>query len=361
MRIALVLNRAPRTSRFNGDIIRNGCIGVSGTEQTFVIVAEQLAKQGHKVMLWGENMTNGETVNNVQYSDRREDLSDTEVLITIPWITFLHELHMPMLKTIIINMQCIGIHNNLKNYISKKMNSVKTISVYPSQWAKDAHETSEFKTDLFSDNHFVIYNPLMTDVLNMIQEVPKVPKSLIFTATWERGGHMANRVIDKLKKQDNAYSLMVFDYYPGSRTSGNKKTIFENLSKCEYFVYPLVLPTGMVHKDTFACCVAEALALDVIVLTYPIAALKDLYADMAVFIDLPINHNNALLTHSFSSDRALLKEECVDAFVQKINELENNPDLKCEIKRKSRDAVRTMCNDHSIGMKWHDLINNSCL
>jgi FkbM family methyltransferase len=116
------------------------------------------------------------------------------------------------------------------------------------------------------------------------------------------------------------------------------------LSKSEYFIYPLVLPARAsysLHKDTFACCVAEALAHGVIVITYPTGALYELYKDCVVFIPLPTNVRlEDMQSHSGYNCPSLYSDEAILNIYNIINELEQNPSRKQMIRDKSIDFAR---------------------
>lgn len=56
----------------------------------------------------------------------------------------------------------------------------------------------------------------------------------------------------------------------------DKLGVLRAMRRASYFLYPLTLSPssdypGSVHKDTFALCVAEALAMGVIVVTWPVS------------------------------------------------------------------------------------------
>ena len=76
--------------------------------------------------------------------------------------------------------------------------------------------------------------------------------------------------------------------YDSLNTKGDKTFVFNAYTKARYFIYPLMnSENGLIHRDTFACVVAEAIACGVEVLTYPVAALKEYYDGLVTWIPLP--------------------------------------------------------------------------
>ena len=70
-----------RNNIWDGELIRNGEIGVSGTEQSFVLVAEYLAKNNN-VIIAGKLCKHNSFVNNVMYYDYRK-IPDIEFYINL--------------------------------------------------------------------------------------------------------------------------------------------------------------------------------------------------------------------------------------------------------------------------------------
>ena len=131
----------------------------------------------------------------------------------------------------------------------------------------------------------------------VLKEKPiKKPRKFIFHASWARGGDIAYSAIDKLNYEDKEFHA--FDYLitiPSNDTKFfhkhdgvDKKTLFKHLAESEYFIYPLYTPYQDVHKDTFSCVVAEAIALGVTVITYPLGALHDNYKEYCQWLHLPV-------------------------------------------------------------------------
>jgi hypothetical protein len=302
----ILLCLPPSPSIFNGELIRFGGVGVSGTHQTFVIIAEGFASNGFDVDLYCPTSKPGINMG-VNYINSLDDIDYINTNILIGTVLEEIKFHKPFL-----NLKKVLISFQIDNEDGKEFYSylhVERIYVFPSEWTQKAHETLEGQ---------VIYNPLMDDILLQVKE--KSENTFSWTASWERGGEISKKVSDKLGGHFNKMNY----YLPNE--SFDKTHVFKNLSESKYFVYPLVLPDTRVHKDTFACCVAEALAMGTHVITWPIAALPELYGDGSGihFVDIPSDCNKELLeNYEYASEPNLLKESVVDLFANKVKEIGN--------------------------------------
>ena len=75
-----------------------------------------------------------------------------------------------------------------------------------------------------------------------------------------------------LASQIVAHSTLNSLYYTGSLS---RLEISNLLSRTEYLVYPLVLPDGVLHLDTFATSILEAVAHGVIVIVWDVACFAE--------------------------------------------------------------------------------------
>jgi len=360
----LLTNVEMRKSVWNGGIMRYGGVGVSGTELTLIVAAEQLAKHGHDVVFYN-NVFVPSVINGVRYVRDMQSIVDSEVVITIPWVQI--DMMFPKMHTLIINFPCQEMTEKGVNFIQRHSQMLKkVIAVHPSVWTLNYLKNDRYYH--FCQFETVIPNPIMMDVIKRVDyyNVPKKFHSAIFPAVWERGGDVALRIYEKLRStlwSNEKTCFTVMDYnknapIPRGREDivslgeCDKETVLLHMAMTEYFFYPLVLPDGRVHKDTFACCVAEALAMGAIVLTWPVAALPELYRDMVVFVDLPQRHNPMLHENRHCIDFSLSTEESVDAYVQKVIEIENNPTMKKELQVRGKTKARELYADHVIGQHW---------
>jgi len=371
MKIAITLTGATfRKKLWNGFDMRYRDIGVSGTELAQVVMAEKLAAAGHEVVMWSD-MYFPSYVNGVKYSIKEDDIIDAEVLITVDWVQ--RFMHFPRLHTLIIHFHCARCEQNIQNLIHVNQHAKTIVGVHISPWGAYHVRKDHLFTQLIP-KETIIPNPLMMDVIKEVDDlsIQKHPRSFMYAAAWERGGHLALKIYDRMKEttwKDQSTVFTIMDYYTASQIpkdrddidiiiSGDKESVMKKWAAASYFIYPLVLPNGHVHKDTFACCVAEAIAMGVIVITWPIATLPDTYKDLAVFIDLPEDHQSNLLTREVTFDQSLISDKAVQAFVDKINEIESNPELKKHLLVRGKQKVRELYSDDVIGRYWCELIDH---
>jgi len=370
MKIAITLTCAThRKTYWNGFDMRYRDIGVSGTELAQVVLAEKLAAAGHEVVMWSE-MYFPSRVNGVLYTVKEADIIDCDVLITVDWIK--RFIQFPKCHTIIIHFHCARCEPNIQNLLMANPHVKNVCGVHISQWGAYHVRKDPLYLQLVP-METIIPNPLMMDVIRKVDamKIIKKPCSVLYAAAWERGGHVALKVYDRLKEgiwKDQKTNFTIMDYYMGSQApkerndidiilSGDKETVMKNWAAASYFIYPLVLPNGHVHKDTFGCCVAEAIAMGAIVITWPIATLPDTYRDLAVFVDLPADHKENLLTREVTFDSSLISDKAVEAFVAKIMEIEKNPELKRHLQERGKDRVRELYSDERVGQMWCQLMN----
>lgn len=333
MRIAISLPAThARKAPWTGETIRNGGVGVSGTESTFVLFAEHWARRGHEVRFVGPDCASGAArgVEYVSGGESAHEFGDPQVLLMPSWDESCTRHAFPNLRTVLINFACAsasGAH-------AAAFPGATKVGLFPSDWARrSVHAQAPWMAQALAASH-VIPNPLMTDILAETT-IPKIPKSVVWHASWERGGEVAARAFQKaFGKHGGTFDVM--DYFtPSGKSSADRATVYRHLAAAEYFVYPLVLPSGQVTKDTFACCIAEALAHGVIVITWRVAALPELYADVVQWIPTPAreaytNHEAVVYDTHFASEQAVADIAAI------IARLEASPAEKAAIRERGR-------------------------
>jgi glycosyltransferase involved in cell wall biosynthesis len=180
----------------------------------------------------------------------------------------------------------------------------------------------------------------------------------VFHASFERGGNVAARVMDRVRRDmpDAARHLHLASYFtpddhralPVTSTSCqitrhgslSKTALADLLARCDYFVYPLVMDTGQVHHDTYACCVLEALARGVIVVTWNVACMPSVYGDNVVRVD-PRRDNGYNPNARFAHNPWMLSDDAVDALAAAVMRLEADPAEKERVRRRGMDWART--------------------
>jgi glycosyltransferase involved in cell wall biosynthesis len=120
-----------------------------------------------------------------------------------------------------------------------------------------------------------------------------------------------------------------------------KLEVRDLLLESDYFVYPLVLPNGLVHHDTFGTVVLEALACGVIVIVWDVACMKSVYGDKIVKIPVP---DHALTNYNPTARDGkcewMLSKEAQQLFVDKILDLESNLEKKESIRQNGMNWAR---------------------
>jgi hypothetical protein len=329
-----------RKSPWTGDTIRDGGVGVSGTESTFVLFAEHWARRGHDVRVVGPDCASG-TARGVQYvsgGESPDDFGDPEVLLMPSWDESCTRHAFPNLRTVLINFACASAS---MGHVVAFPGATK-IGLFPSDWTRrTVHAQAPWMTEAMAASH-VIPNPLMTDTFVVAEDAAsKIPKSVVWHTSWERGGDVAERAFQKAFGDDGG-QFTVMDYFtPSGKGSADRATVYRHLAEAEYFVYPLVLPSGQVTKDTFACCVAEALAHGVIVITWRVAAMPELYGDDTVqWIPTPdraafTDATDVVYDDYFASERAVADIAAI------IARLEADPAEKEAIRERGRRLAAT--------------------
>jgi glycosyltransferase involved in cell wall biosynthesis len=105
------------------------------------------------------------------------------------------------------------------------------------------------------------------------------------------------------------------------------------------------------------CVVAEALALGVIVITYPLGALPENYKDYCVWLDPPPGADfERMQTESLSKDEEGTFKY-TDSIVEKINYLEANPEIKAYYRYAGRQYILNNFNINKVGKMWENTIN----
>lgn len=362
-----------RSRPWDGSRIRHGGVGVSGSEQTFVIWAESFAAKGHEVVGLGE-FVNPSFVNGVVYDNVwSPKLADADVI-------FVHDFnddfsHFPFhsgVRYLCVNFACqvFACHNRVLEFVRTRPH-VRVIGVYPSEWSRQAMYTKSFQGSRpgILAEEYVVSNPIMMDLIPNAMP-PRVPRSFVWLASWERGGHVALRVFKGVKNH-SVFNIMTYvtnefhelDSVQDDRIhvlkSSDKSTVFHEIARSDYFVYPLVLPNGLVHKDTFACCVAEALALGAIVITWDVAALREIYGDHILYVPFPEGADvPGLQSETVAIDMHLASDESVRSMVDMIEHLEAHPDQKEAIRSKGMQFSRSVFDPAFACLPFNNLVGS---
>jgi glycosyltransferase involved in cell wall biosynthesis len=370
-----------RNGIMDSESVRTGGVGVSGTDQSIIIAAEQLALHGHTCCIAGNFTKPGTVTRGVIFTD----LSLTgaprayDILCVCSWYRDFESLPIDRTSVKAIWLLCQHWAVDAPAAVAKFANACcirKVVIIALSEWSRGEIRRLEtgtaIKTNKEAGRHrydvvdVVIPNGLMLDVAESIDMSTKarLPKTMVFHAVWERGGHLAAAAFEALGWQTGG-AFHMYDYWgnlPNSSAvcchgSTDKRTLLTKLAETEYFVYPSVLPNGGVHKDTFACVVAEACAMGVIVLAFPLGALKDLYGDAVVWLDWPPGFvvPGNLAQACFQACPELTSPAVVEGIVAKIRWLEERPDVKAAQRQRAMEHARRAFDPAALGELWNNL------
>ena len=383
MRIVFILiGNSRRSNYLDGDTIRYGKGGGSGTDGSTIIIAEQLAKAGHEVVITSDRLeplleqtyaaqglhfNAGKIVRGVTYTDilfEGVENREFDILVSSLWFHDYAKLPIKVNKAIIYwcHMQWIYGIDEIVSYVTD--NKLKLGFVNISEWEKsmNINVINNVITRCPGTLAKLIPNPVMDDIINEVLSSPPVrkPHKFVFHAAWARGGNIAVNAVKELNFPDG--ELHAFDYLMAThdhkdlffhRHDGvDKKTLFTNIAESEYFVYPLYTPYQDVHKDTFSCVVAEAIALGAIVVTYPLGALPEYYDGYCAWLDFPANTDPAKMQVESLSKDLDGKFTCTHNIVDKIKYLEANPQVKEEIRAKGKEYILSKFNSDKVGSMW---------
>lgn len=389
MRIAfIVIGNSRRSNYLNGHTLRYGKGGGSGTDSSTIIIAEHLAKQGHEVVFVQDKLepqleqqyasqgvifTPGQEVNGVKYTYKDFggiDNKDFDILVSSLWFHEYNELPIKVTKGLIYwsHMQWIYGIGEIIEYCVK--NGLKLSFVNISEWERKMNQgVIDFaKNRIPSLIQTTIPNPIMDDIIEEVlsENIERKKHKFVFHAVWARGGDVAVNAVRQLPYEDKEFHA--FDYlmathpHPDSffrkHNGVDKKTLFRHIAESDYFIYPLYTPYKDVHKDTFSCVVAEAIALGCIVLTYPLGAVPDNFNDYCVWLDFPPDTNPQQMQIEQLSKDDNGRFQYTQNIIDKINYLENNPDVKEKLRQGGKEYILNRFNSNTIGKMWDELLKN---
>jgi GR25 family glycosyltransferase involved in LPS biosynthesis len=331
MRIAfIVIGNTERGGLINGDSIRYGGTGASGTDSTAILVAEYLARNGHDVVFAVEGKTDFQVCRGVKYTNLAFDSVENkefDILVSCLWFCKYDELNIKVTKALIYWCHLAWMYGirEISDY-AKKLNIPVGI-VHVSAWEKGHNDSfvDFIKSNVGDVVQKIIPNAIMVDVIEEVRKenIQKIPKKTIFHAQWSRGGPTALDVVRRSGLGEE--NFISFDYLKTVAGRADKKALFRQLAESEYFIFPSFTHEKFVYKDTFSCAVAEALALGVIVVAYPLGALPEYYKDYCVWTDFP----------SGTDLEKLNKEK-----VSEMPEMGNTDNMSAEVVKLERDGER---------------------
>ena len=160
----------------------------------------------------------------------------------------------------------------------------------------------------------------------------------VFCAVRERGFDVTYQVFKQVQstRPARAVELHLATYYPCDQpqhidiayhNSLSKHSMKELLRDADFFVYPLVLPNAIVHHDTFACVVLEAVAAGVIVVTWDVACMRDVYGNCpSVILVAPPAHPLYSPRAMFGWNPHMQSPSAVNMLTERVVQLIDNPE-----------------------------------
>lgn len=383
MRIAFyVIGNEKRSGPLTGDNIRYNGSSASGTDTSSILVAEQLALYGHEVVIACENTNVGETNRGVTYTNLNFDKIDNrnfDILVSMLWVEDYDSIPITVSRALIYwsHMQWVYSIDNIRKYVED--HNLNFAAVHVSEWEQSHTQANMDRIknsvkEVFLDE--VIGNPLPSDVINEVNnlDLTRRREKFVFHAAHARGSRLTYDTVKSLGWNDS--ELHLFNYLLELNLNWGRKgpdveidndlilnhegsdkfNMFKHLKESEYYIYAPFTPYENIHKDTFSCVVAEALSMGCIVITYPIGAIPGCFPDCCAWLDIPEDLNIEDIQAEALTQDPDRKFDRIDNIIDKINFLEQNPELKEELRQKSYKFVNANYNTGIIGEKWNKLI-----
>jgi glycosyltransferase involved in cell wall biosynthesis len=315
--------------------------GFSGTETALLEMSKFLVDKGHTVQIFGVGSTYIE--NGISFIGEKDiHLVDLNVDWYSPIFFLDHALQQELLGRLSSNTQMlVWVHFFIDDKeIIKLQEKFKVYAQYVSNYVSESYS--------YITDSWVIYNGIHS---TFICDIPLLSKkgNWIFHPIYERGGGVAREIFESIHsiRPDVANHMNFLSYYTPDIMAHSISNSIENhgskskievrdlLLGSDYFVYPLVLPNGLVHHDTFGTVILEALACGVIVVVWDVACMSSVYGDNIVKIPVPDHVLENYNPHArFASCPWMLTKEAQQLFIDKILDLESNLEKKESIRQK---------------------------
>ena len=361
--LGIIGTESTKKNKWNGEIIRTGSVGVTGTDQSFVLLFEYLADIGHEVYLSFNQCipnTNYKGVNYIDTSQLSKITNSIDILIIPSWYNEFLEYQYNNLKKLVIWCHYQGFLNEMiLQFFKINYQHVKIYVNLLSQFVKKyIDKYCEYYLN-YVDKIFTISNPLMFDQLS--NSFNKISRSFIFFASFERGGQIAVDAFNLLPYSDKKLTVYSYDMGDINKSIHNinsvdKSTLFKILAHTEYFIYPLVLPKErnyLIHKDTDGCVIAEALLNEVIVLTYSVGAIYEKYNNHVIYLPFPPGITQEMLDiPDQQSVPQFYSEFVLDSIVATIDFLEKHPHIKTNIRQRGKEYVKNERSKENTLLSW---------
>jgi hypothetical protein len=382
-----VIGNSRRSNYLNGVTIRTGGGGASGTDTSNILIAEYLATLGHEIVYCsdklepnleqklrdrGINPPAGQKIRGVYYTDIQLTgivNREFDIWVNNLWFEDYENVPVKITRGLIYwsHMQWLYGYDRIRDYVLK--NNLKFGLVNISLWEKEMNfsSISRFFKDIPDFVNTIIPNPVADDILTEVHNLglKKKPGKFVFHAAWARGGNIAVDAVRKLDVPDKEFHA--FDYLLSTHAHTDdffnlhngvdKKTLFTHLAEAEYFFYPLYTPYEDVHKDTFSCVVAEAIALGTVPITFPLGALPENFSGFCGWANPPEGINlRAMNQLQLSKDFDHVFDDStfmIDAY----KDLESTGALKQYVQNNGFNYIMENFKVETVGEKWKEFIS----
>jgi hypothetical protein len=355
--------------KWDGNIIRKGNHGFSGTHQSIVLMAEELVRRNYNVFVACGSCNEG-VVNGVEYIDfaKIDRVSNQiHILVITPWTPdSILDNNWESLRRCVLwcHLKQIFLTDRFIPEFYKKYPKCKLYCNFITDFVGEHFSKYQSHLSKYFVRRFeTIHNPILLDMAHKVDT--KDPRSFIFHASFERGGALACRAYDGLNFPDK--SMTICSYVPEdiANTDGytigtkNKRELFQTLARTEYFIYPGVSSkTHVLTKETDSCVVAEALLHEVIVLAFPVGAMRQNYDSHIMWIPFPSRtYMPSIADPKDSREPELLSNEVVNSIQSIIYDLDANPTKKEEIRKRGKEHVLHQRNLSKITDKFLAFLN----
>ena len=249
-----------------------------------------------------------------------------------------------------------------------KEHNLKLGFVDISEWQRERTQEAMGHAKIMYDKIFqtLIPNPIMDDVIREVlsENIPKKKHKFAFHPLWARGGDVAIQAVRELGYEDSEFHAFTYllsahqhpDSFFHNHMGVDKRTLFRHLAESEYFIYPLYTPYKNVHADTFSCAVAEAIALGVKVITYPIGALPENFDGFVYWLPLPEGITDEEVNNTQLYQDPEGKFNTTDSIVSAIKFLDSNPDEGDFLIDGGKDYILNNFRIERVGKMWVDFI-----
>lgn len=331
-------------------MLKNG--GFSGTDACILENGYYLARKGHYVVILADRECSKD---GITFWDPRKihqyDFSEFDVFSPL---MFNYAPEVPQIiaklpkRIVYVNwFHCFPGQADFASMTLAHIKGMHQLIITPSDYV-----TKFFATNKYNCPALTLHNGLNDTIFNVetVKERQSRKGNFIFHACYERGAVRSLHVFEKFYRDFNYGTFHVAAYSkeeqkflqetckrPNVKALGSlsKIEIRDALRSMDYFVYYLALEDTRIHHDTYGCCVHEALACGVIVISWDVACLREVYGDNIILVEPPFGEGYNPFA-PFGSNSNFLTNEAIEKLYAKVKFLEENPKEKESLRRRAQ-------------------------